>query len=59
MAVPKRKTPRSKTHSRRSANMKLAQPAKSVCPQCGAATLPHRVCNNCGTYRGRQVIDVD
>lgn len=58
MAVPKRKTPRSKTHSRRSANMKLAQPAKSICPQCGAAKLPHRVCNNCGTYRGRQVIDV-
>lgn len=59
MAVPKRKTPRSKTHSRRSANMKLALPAKSTCPQCGAAKLPHRVCNNCGTYRGRQVIDVD
>ncbi len=59
MAVPKRKTPRSKTHSRRSANMKLALPAKSLCPQCGAAKLPHRVCNNCGTYRGRQVIDVD
>lgn len=59
MAVPKRKTPRSKTHSRRSANMKLAPPAKSICPQCGAAKLPHRVCNNCGTYRGRQVIDVD
>lgn len=59
MAVPKRKTPRSKTHSRRSANMKLAPPAKSICPQCGAPKLPHRVCNNCGTYRGRQVIDVD
>ncbi|GMU78243.1 MAG: 50S ribosomal protein L32 [Acidimicrobiia bacterium] len=59
MAVPKRKTPRSKTHSRRSANMKLAAPARSVCPQCGATKLPHRVCTNCGTYRGRQVIDVD
>ena len=59
MAVPKRKTPRSKTHSRRSANTKLAAPARSVCPQCGAAKLPHRVCANCGTYRGRQVIDVD
>ncbi|MBM3692234.1 MAG: 50S ribosomal protein L32 [Actinomycetota bacterium] len=59
MAVPKRKTPRSRTHSRRSANMKLALPAKSICPQCGAAKLPHRVCGNCGHYRGRQVIDVD
>ena len=59
MAVPKRKTPRSKTHSRRSANLKLAKPSQSLCPQCGAAKLPHRVCNNCGTYRGRRVIDVD
>jgi large subunit ribosomal protein L32 len=38
--------------------MKLAPPARSVCPQCGAVKLPHRVCSNCGTYRGRQVIDV-
>ena len=59
MAVPKRKTPRSRTHSRRSANRKLTPPARSVCPQCGAAKLPHRVCGNCGTYRGRQVIDVE
>jgi large subunit ribosomal protein L32 len=59
MAVPKRKTPRSRTHSRRSANRKLAAPPKSLCPQCGVAKLPHRVCSNCGTYRGRQVIDVE
>ena len=59
MAVPKRKTPRSRTHSRRSANRKLAAPPKSICPQCGVAKLPHRVCANCGTYRGRQVIDVE
>jgi len=39
--------------------MKLALPAKSICPQCGAAKLPHRVCGNCGYYRGRRVIDVD
>lgn len=59
MAVPKRKTPRSKTHSRRSANRKLAPPPRSVCPHCGAAKLPHRVCGTCGTYRGRRAIDVD
>jgi large subunit ribosomal protein L32 len=59
MAVPKRKTSRSSTRSRRSANMALAAPPHSTCPHCGASRLPHTVCGNCGWYRGRQVIDVD
>jgi len=59
MAVPKRNTSRSSTHSRRSANRKLHAPAQSTCPTCGASKLPHTVCGNCGTYRGRQVIDVE
>ena len=56
MAVPKRKTGRSVTHSRRSANMKSTTTARSICPQCGAAKLPHFVCPNCGSYKGREVI---
>jgi large subunit ribosomal protein L32 len=59
MAVPKHKTPRSKTHSRKSANIKLVQPPRSVCPNCGAIKRPHVVCANCGWYRGRQAIEVD
>lgn len=38
--------------------MGLKLPQLSKCPRCGAAVLPHRVCTNCGYYRGRQVIDV-
>ncbi len=29
-----------------------------VCPKCQAAVLRHTACANCGTYRGRKVIDV-
>jgi len=58
MAVPKRKTPRAKTHTRRSANRKLDAPARSVCSNCGSAKLPHVVCPNCGWYKGRQAIEV-
>lgn len=30
----------------------------SKCPKCGEEILPHCVCSNCGTYSGREVIDV-
>ncbi|TML69016.1 MAG: 50S ribosomal protein L32 [Actinobacteria bacterium] len=59
MAVPKRKTPRSRTHSRRSANRAIKQPARSVCPNCGVTKRPHVVCPNCGHYKGRQAIEVE
>ncbi|MBP5313800.1 MAG: 50S ribosomal protein L32 [Eggerthellaceae bacterium] len=59
MAVPKRKTGRARTNSRRSANIRIDAPAKSVCPQCGEVKLPHRVCPNCGYYKDREVITTE
>ncbi len=56
MAVPKRKTSKSKRNSRR-AHIKVSAPNLSVCPQCGEAKLPHHVCKNCGSYNGRTVIE--
>ena len=35
------------------------RPARSICPRCGAAKVPHVVCGNCGWYAGRQAVDVD
>ena len=59
MAVPKRKTPRAKTRSRRASNWKLEAAPRSICANCGAAKLPHVVCATCGWYRGRQVMEVE
>lgn len=59
MLVPKRNTPRHKTRSRRSANMKLTPQAQSVCPNCGTVKLPHVVCGNCGAYKGRIAIETN
>ena len=30
----------------------------TTCAKCGAQHLMHRVCMQCGTYRGRMVVDV-
>lgn len=30
----------------------------SKCPKCKADVLPHTLCLNCGTYNGREIIDV-
>ena len=59
MAVPKKKTSKSKSRGRRASNWVLKTPARSVCPQCTTAKLPHVVCPNCGWYKGRQAIEVD
>ncbi|KFI45072.1 large subunit ribosomal protein L32 [Bifidobacterium bohemicum] len=52
MALPKYKTSRANTHSRRS-NWKASAVRTISCPNCGAPALPHMACPNCGSYRGR------
>ena len=58
MAVPKKKTSKAKSRSRRASNWKLEAPPRSICPQCNEAKMPHRVCPKCGYYKGREVIAV-
>jgi large subunit ribosomal protein L32 len=55
MPVPKRKTSKSKRDMRRS-HHHLRVATISFCPQCHEPVLPHRVCMNCGTYKGKTVI---
>lgn len=59
MAVPKKKTSKAKSRSRRASAWSLGTPPRSLCPRCGAAKTPHTVCGNCGWYHGRQAVDVD
>ena len=59
MAVPKYRTSRSKRNSRRAQNSKMKIPCLSVCSHCDAKILSHRVCPQCGYYKGVQVIEIE
>lgn len=56
MAVPKRKTSKSRRDKRRSSHWKLDMPTLITCKQCGDYTQPHKVCKNCGYYKGKPII---
>ena len=53
MPNPKRKHTPSRRDMRRSKSQTLELKSLSVCPQCDALRLPHRVCPSCGFYNGR------
>jgi large subunit ribosomal protein L32 len=55
MAVPKKRTSSARRDKRR-AQHKAAKPNLNRCPKCHEPCLPHRVCPNCGTYAGREVV---
>ena len=57
MAVPKRKTSKARRDKRRSSVWKLETPSIVKCPKCGEFNLSHRVCSNCGSYNGEQVLE--
>ena len=58
MAVPKRKSSKSRTRARKRSHKKRVVPGKT-CPECGELQQSHRVCTSCGKYRGRQVLTID
>jgi large subunit ribosomal protein L32 len=57
MAVPKRKVTRSRRNMRRGHDT-LATSAFAECPNCGELKRPHHVCDHCGHYDGREVVEV-
>lgn len=54
MAVPFRRTSKTRKNKRRT-HLKLAVPGMVLCPDCGEYKLSHRVCKECGTYKGEKV----
>lgn len=56
MAVPKKRKSKSKRDMRRSHDH-ITMPNVSSCPQCHEPVLSHQICKNCGTYRGKTIIE--
>ncbi len=58
MAVPKKRTSKSRKGMRRSHDRIIHTAASMVCPDCGDLKLMHQVCMSCGYYRGRKIFSV-
>lgn len=57
MAVPKKKTSKSRRNMRR-AHHALKAASYTECSNCGELKRPHHVCAACGHYDGREVVAV-
>jgi large subunit ribosomal protein L32 len=54
---PKRRHSKARTSKRRSHDF-LTATGVSECPNCHERKLPHHACAKCGTYKGRNVLEV-
>jgi len=57
-ALPKQKISRHRQGNRRR-HHHLTAPTLVRCRNCRSMKRAHHVCPNCGTYRGRQVIEIE
>jgi len=56
MPNPKRRHSKTRTRQRRT-HHGIETPNVSACSNCGAPVLRHRVCPECGSYRGKIAIE--
>jgi large subunit ribosomal protein L32 len=56
MAVPKKKTSQSRRNMRR-AHDGITAVQVVECPNCGELKRSHHVCDACGHYAGREVVE--
>ncbi|MBU0579591.1 MAG: 50S ribosomal protein L32 [Candidatus Margulisbacteria bacterium] len=58
MAMPKKRRSKRRTGSHRASAWRLTQSLQaSKCSNCGAPILAHKVCENCGFYKGKKIIE--
>lgn len=57
MAVPKHRRPKFRQRNTRM-HIYLKTPSLRACSKCSKPVLSHTICQNCGTYRGKDMIDV-
>ena len=55
MEHPKHKLSKQRRDKRRTHDF-APVPTLATCPNCGATVIYHRVCPECGYYRGRQIV---
>ncbi|MCS7184141.1 MAG: 50S ribosomal protein L32 [Patescibacteria group bacterium] len=57
MVVPAKRLSYSRSRKRRF-QKEILKPVNLVkCKECGELTLPHRICVNCGFYKGRKYLE--
>ena len=57
MAVPKKRTSKRRKGMRRANDYLTFSERVTTCSNCGADVLLHHVCETCGYYKGRKVIE--
>ncbi len=57
MPNPKRRHSAQRRDKRRSHDF-ITAPQLTACSHCGSAALTHRICPECGYYRGKQAIEI-
>lgn len=58
MGVPKFRTSKSKKRQRRGGNKPRVNVTATECPHCHETKLPHKVCMNCGYYKGEEIVEI-
>jgi large subunit ribosomal protein L32 len=56
MAHPKRKQSKTRRDKRRT-HYKATPTTNTICTNCGASVVYHRVCPECGYYKGKPAIE--